>query len=83
MHLTFIVPSAAALSSLNDPQCNSLRARARGRESFSQTTMPFDLKQEGRGEQTCFLRSYTSSRPRRTPCSVSTVAMNDRYRDFL
>ena len=63
MHEECMVPSAAALSSLNDPQCNSLRAHVRGRESFSETTMPFDLKQKGRGEHTFRLESCAVNLP--------------------
>ena len=85
MHGACIVPSAAALSSLNYPQRNSLRARARGggRESFSRTEKPFDPKQNGRWENTLRSKSSAASRPCRTPCSASAVSSDDRYGELL
>ena len=79
MHGACMIPSEAALSSLHDPQRNSVRARACGRESFSATAKPFDPKQKGKGEHTLCAESSPARRPRRTPFSTSTAAAGDRY----
>ena len=80
MHGACMIPSEAALSSLHDPQRNSVRARACGRESFAATAKPFDLKQKLKGEHTFRLKSCAVYLPCRTPCSALTVAADDRYR---
>ena len=82
MHGACMIPSEAALSSLHDPQRNSVRARVCRRESCSATAKPFDPKQKGEGEHTLCAESLPARSPRRTPSSTLTAGAGDRYEEL-